>query len=596
VRKISNRWIGLLIAALVISLAIGLVYAYSSRGLAIPRPTEVGSLPTTVSPKMPVDAIGGIVSDAEGRPVAGATIRIKTTEMSCITDATGHFTLLDLTPGKPVTLTAWAAGYYNGGGKEAYLPGQATVALTLTAHTATDHPEYRWLSAFTEAGHAGSGEGGSCQNCHADTKGEDTALPFPEWQGDAHALATQNPRFLSMYLGTDLRGDESSQTTYGHTDYASFPQPPDLSQPYCGPGQTLDVPDTAGNCAACHAPAAAIDWANGIDPSAVSRFGNEGVACDFCHKVWDVKLEPSTGLPYAGKPGVLSFEFRRPPEGHQFFAGPYDDVAPGEDTYTPIQQQSQFCAPCHYGVFWNTVVYNSYGEWLKSPYSDPARAKEAGLASAKSCQDCHMPAGQTDHFATLASGGQTRDPATIFSHRMPGASDESLLRNTVTLTASAGRDGAALIVAVTIVNDQAGHHVPTDSPLRQMILLVNAVDAQGQSLAFQDGPTIPAWGGQGDPQEGYYAGLPGKGYAKILAESFTGISPSGRYWNWISIVSDNRIPALGADASSYSFGAPAGAATVEVTLLFRRAFKDLMDQKGWDVPDIEMESLKIQVP
>jgi hypothetical protein len=29
--------------------------------------------------------------------------------------------------------------------------------------------------------------------------------------------------------------------------------------------------------------------------------------------------------------------------------------------------------------------------------------------------------------------------------------------------------------------------------------------------------------------------------------------------------------------------------TVEVTLLFRRAFKELMDQKGWDTPDIVME-------
>ncbi|GAG92055.1 unnamed protein product, partial [marine sediment metagenome] len=96
----------------------------------------------------------------------------------------------------------------------------------------------------------------------------------------------------------------------------------------------------------------------------------EGIPCDFCHKIWDVKLNPQTGLTYQNMPGVLSFEFRRPEEGHQFFAGPLDDVAPGEDTYSPLQTQSQICAPCHFGIFWDVVVYDSYGEWLLSPYSD----------------------------------------------------------------------------------------------------------------------------------------------------------------------------------------------------------------------------------
>jgi len=35
---------------------------------------------------------------------------------------------------------------------------------------------------------------------------------------------------------------------------------------------------------------------------------------------------------------------------------------------------------------------------------------------------------------------------------------------------------------------------------------------------------------------------------------------------------------------------------VRVTLLFRRAFKQLLDQKGWDVPDIVMEQQTINLP
>jgi hypothetical protein len=316
--------------------------------------------------------------------------------------------------------------------------------------------------------------------------------------------------------------------------------------------------------------------------------GGEGVACDFCHKVWDVRLDPSTGLPQPNMPGVLSFEFRRPHEGHQFFAGPLDDVAPGDDTYTPIQQESQFCAPCHFGNFWDTPIYNSFGEWLDSPYSD--------AKTGKTCQDCHMPTGKNDHFARLDKGGVIRDPQTIFSHLMPGASDVELLQNSVTMNVDADIEGERLVVDVQIENDKTGHHVPTDSPLRQLILLVNATDENGQTLSLLEGETIPDWGGVGDPNLGYYASLPGKGYAKILSELWTELEPSGSYWNPTRIVSDNRIAAFESDISTYVFTMPkTGTVDIKITLLFRRAFRELMDQKGWDIPDILMEQATLIV-
>ena len=71
---------------------------------------------------------------------------------------------------------------------------------------------------------------------------------------------------------------------------------------------------------------------------------------------------------------------------------------------------------------------------------------------------------------------------TIPAHTFPGASSLELLQNAVTLTASARREGR-LVVEVTILNDKTGHHVPTDSPLRQMILLVQAATPNGEVLA-----------------------------------------------------------------------------------------------------------------
>ena len=319
-----------------------------------------------------------------------------------------------------------------------------------------------------------------------------------------------------------------------------------------------------------------------VDPTAVTGVGAEGVACDYCHKIWDVRLDARTGAPLENLPGVLSFELRRPPEGHQFFAGPFDDVAPGEDTYSLLQTQSQICAPCHFGAFWGTQVYNSFGEWLASPYN--------GADQGQTCQDCHMPPTGATHFTHPDKGGIERDPDEIFSHKMLGALDESLLQNAVTMTVTASLEGDKVLVQVDVTNDLTGHHVPTDSPLRHLILLVEAVDAEGVVLTQSAGSVVPDWGGQGEPAEGYYAGLPGKAYAKILQELWTYVMPTGAYWNKTRVVSENRLAAFETDTSTYSFTAPAnGEVTVHVSLLFRRAFIELMDQKGWQVPDIVME-------
>jgi hypothetical protein len=522
-------------------------------------------------------SIQGLVLDADA-PVPGAVVRVQTTENAVTSDENGHFKLYGFETTTPVTLTAWASGYYISG-EFNLSPGDRGVELNLTAHTDVDNPSYQWLSAFASAGAAGN-----CEKCHSDSSGH---LPFDEWQLDAHSQTLENIRFMTMYNGTDVWGNQSPLTRFVCSpDYGCVPLPPDPSQPYYGPGYRLDFPNSSGNCAACHAPAAAIDQPYNVDPNQVSGVDAEGVPCDFCHKIWDVKLNQTTGLPNINMPGVISYEYRRPPDGHQYFAGPFDDVAPGEDTFSPLQNQSQFCAPCHFGHFWDVLVYNSFGEWLESPYSDPQ--------TGQTCQDCHMPPGFIDRFALADQGGLARDPQKVFSHQMPGAMDTVLLQNALSMEVEAQREYGQLIVEITLTNDKTGHHVPTDSPLRHLILIVEALDTQENNLVFTSGPTLPVWCGEGDPSQGYFAGLPGKAYAKILEERWTNISPSGAYWNQTRVVEDNRIPALGSDSSVYYFeDIPGERIVVKARLLYRRAFITLVDQKDWDAPDIQMEAAEI---
>ncbi|MBL6961465.1 MAG: hypothetical protein ISR59_10165 [Anaerolineales bacterium] len=524
------------------------------------------------------DKISGRVVDEYG-PVAGARVRIQEMELQTVSDQDGQFIIFT---SEPAYITAWEYGYYING-MEA-IPGEE-IEIHLEAHTTEDHSDYEWLPSTH---HAGEGEDRGCAQCHS-REGTDISfnLPVDEWLLNAHAQTAQNPRFLTMYTGQDIYGNQSPSTRYGYSrDYGSFPLRPDPSHPYYGPGYKLDFPNTAGNCAACHTPLSAVDDAYGVDPTALSGVALEGISCDFCHKVWDVRLVPDTGLPGANMPGVLSFEFRRPPADHQLFIGPLDDVAPGEDTFSPLQIQSQICAPCHFGVFWDTVIYNSFGEWLESPYADP----ETGQV----CQDCHMPPLGVYQFAITEAGGKKRDPATIFSHRMPGAADEELLQNALTMNVDAHLEDDNIIIEVELINDKTGHHIPTDSPLRHLILLVQVTDENGENLPQLAGPVVPEWGGVGDYDRGYFAGAPGTAYAKILMELWTEVSPTGAYWNPTRIVSDNRIPALGSDRTTYIFQT-SKTSEVSVTLLFRRAFIELVDQKGWDIHDIVMEEEVIKL-
>jgi hypothetical protein len=179
---------------------------------------------------------------------------------------------------------------------------------------------------------------------------------------------------------------------------------------------------------------------------------------------------------------------------------------------------------------------------------------------------------------------------------MPGAYDEELLQNSVTMTTTAQLDGSQVTVDVAITNDKTGHHVPTDAVSRHMILVVQARDGAGRPLALRDGPTLPDWAGN-------YAGQPGRTYAKVLQDEWSGETPTAAYWRPVKIVADTRIPAFGTDRSRYTFDLPAGSsgtegaggATIEARLVFRRAFQKLMEQKGWTDEDVLMEQAQVEV-
>jgi hypothetical protein len=183
-----------------------------------------------------------------------------------------------------------------------------------------------------------------------------------------------------------------------------------------------------------------------------------------------------------------------------------------------------------------------------------------------------MPSSGAEFFAHPEKGGLKRDPSTLVSHRMPGARDLDLLRNAVSLTLEAEQLPGGIRVRTKVVNDRTGHHVPTDSPLRHLMLVVRAYSSDASELSLKAGPVLPEWCGSGNPADGYYAGLPGKVFVKLLEEMWTGVSPTAAYWNPTRVVMDTRLGAFESDVAEFLFIAPdSGDVRIEATLLYRRA-------------------------
>ena len=484
-------------------------------------------------------AVSGIVVNADG-PVAGATVRVRGTDNVTFTTTEGEFTLTSLVEGLEVEMTAWAKGYYIA--STHVTPPADNVVFALRPYHTVDYPDYEWVSPLPEE------STDACGNCHP--------MIVSQWQENAHGGAVSNPRFFSFYNGTDVSGTVED-----------------------GSGYLDDFPGTAGNCANCHAPGSGLDGYLTTNMSEVRGEVTAGIHCDFCHKIGGVYLNPATQSVYPNVPGTLSLRMLRPPEGDNIFFGPFDDIH-DPDTFVPVISESAFCAPCHQFSFWGTPIYESYNEWLASPYADQ------GIT----CQNCHMPPTGDGFFALPEKGGLEHSPEQIPSHLQLGAMSVELLQDTVTMDLSAQPQAGNIKATVKITNAKAGHHVPTDHPGRHLILVVQATDSQGKPLQILDGPTIPEWGGA-------EAGLPGKAFAKVLRDVMSGDFPVVSYWKQALILSDNRIPALGTDVSNYTYALPADRGEVEIkaTLIFRRLFQLMAEAKGWAVPDVLMEQVSVKV-
>jgi hypothetical protein len=198
-------------------------------------------------------------------------------------------------------------------------------------------------------------------------------------------------------------------------------------------------------CLGCHAPTAVKTG----DLRLEKKVSWEGVTCDYCHSLRDV-------APGESPKAVLTFSMVK--------SGPWkDSVSTGHGVvYSPLHLSSTLCSACHeYKNGAGLAVLTTYSEWKNSNYA----------RQGKQCQSCHMNRVAGDVVDPRVARTQH---AQVNLHQMPGSHSLEQLTRAVKAQLFAWREGENVRVKVDLVNQLAGHYFPTGSPLRQLVLQVQA--------------------------------------------------------------------------------------------------------------------------
>ncbi|MBI4816088.1 MAG: carboxypeptidase regulatory-like domain-containing protein [Deltaproteobacteria bacterium] len=506
--------------------------------------------------------LSGIVVDASGAPLPGVRVRAARVASGqspvvsndyITTGEDGAFSIPSPSrPGEYVYISFGKNRYEIVSGMVDGSAGVNLGRIRLTPVTPIDNPNHDWVPPYFPVDDTSRM---GCNFCHGEQ--------YRAWKDSLMAISAspENTWVRSLY--------ESTQ----------------------GPSYRTENPDKAGPCANCHAPAAAIDAPSETVLSEVSGVAENGVFCAVCHSIREIRD--------VQKPGVDgSLVLIRPSAWTALFAyGPYDDAAsqPMTTSYNPLIKEARLCAGCHeWTNDLGVQVLSTFTEWSEMAGADP---------DALVCQDCHMrkrigsytPPDPTlgyildnEHMAGMYANLRRRD--TMSPHVFRGGRE--LAEEAAELSVGMRQEDRELVITTTVSNTNAGHALPTGMPFRHVLMQVE-VKLGGQFLTQTGGPTIPDYGGEGTSERDL-AGKPGKGYAKVVGDGLG--ARNVPFWRASEVLEDTRIRAGESEVLEFRFALPKSGGPVEarVSLIYRRAFLELVRQKGWMMDDLVIGNERIE--
>jgi len=210
------------------------------------------------------------------------------------------------------------------------------------------------------------------------------------------------------------------------------------------------------NCLRCHAPGADLT----MDKNFILENNSDGVFCDYCHLI----IDRYDDIHYV----ILI--------NSQIKQGPYIQTVSSSHCIEPSKLivQSEFCKDCHqYTNPLGMQVFNTYTEWFNSDYNTGGNATGGNITT---CQECHMP-GYRGRASIVSDVRQE-----VFDHTFYGGNTPDFLKECATVEVESTIETANILLDVKVKNDKAGHNLPGDSPLRELILIVRLKGPEGETL------------------------------------------------------------------------------------------------------------------
>ncbi len=398
----------------------------------------------------------------------------------------------------------------------------------------------------------------TCQNCHSEI--------YNMWKGSMHSKAFTDPIWRAA-------------TKFFVKEAVT-------------PGEILEMKA----CVKCHTPLGFRSYTiNNPDQdyNAVSGLPAEGIFCNWCHNINELKHIGDAAYEVDPGGGEEDFSTMLGP-----FADSYSNVHP--TAYSELHTRSEFCGLCHNVTHAanGLPIENTYTEWKNSPYNT------GNADTSVHCQDCHMrqkpgvPAtGSTerpDNPGRASEYGPVRDH--IWTHYFVGGNAivTQLLGNSVIARMAVERlqhaaelkilkgpsygNNRVARLNIKVINSGAGHYLPTGlTEVRQMWLDVKVTDASGQILLHSG--SLDKDGAIGKDAVLYHTVLGDRDGEPVL-----NVAKAER------VLFDYRIPPKGYVMESYDFYVPAEARSplrVEVYLNYRSTPQSLADKLlGEDAPII----------
>jgi hypothetical protein len=490
-------------------------------------PDDDDDLTVEKPPEFPLEV--QVLVTADDLPLAGASVLEGGGNVEILTDDQGRATIvLQGIVEEEVWVIAAAQGYRSVGWLVEEVP-QSEILLQLNAIQA-DNPDYVLLPAGVEEGESTA----YCSHCHI-TIAE-------QFGGSAHYISARDDQVHDLFAGTAAafadqipceaaggRWLTGTSPGTGSADrcYIGSGMLPDSSTECGDPGQLpCDSPDLGpgeqpehmGACADCHAPGTNGPLGGGHSLLEVDGLAfEEGVTCDFCHKVASIDPDAEPGI---GGRTVLG----RPLEAMQNFVlpwkpvmyGPYADVLNPlmGGSISPIFASGELCSGCHeyrQPPQWDASetalnserwpgdrlpIHTTWEEWATSL-----------LAPATPCRTCHMPPSSAANSADIGLlgldpglvGGFHREEGEVRDHGFYGPTDtlpdgSRLLDTAASMSLQATVESDQLIVTASVSNNQTGHGLPTGEPMRSVVLVVQG-RCDGEVLTQVEGQTITEVGG-----------------------------------------------------------------------------------------------------